>query len=189
MESHNEVSLQQCTYEAVRDKGSWSVTNVCRLLRAVKNCDKTYAERERTALAGGGGNFFSSSGPVVCSKDKLDKRSRSSSHSTYKTVLSCQLGCNGSQMHNVFLNQGMLGWNDRGTIAVQINVIPTGFGCQAQFFYRLHASISSPSLSSICPILCMFLFQLLFLHPCSCDFVLLSAHCFLLPCVCLSLSL
>ena len=74
-----------------------------------------------------------------------------------------------------------------GTIACRCVVLPIYLGCHAQHFYSLHSSLSSSSLSSLCPILRLCFFHLLFLHPSSCYFVF--SRSFSSSALCLSLSL
>ena len=50
------------------------------------------------------------------------------------------------------------------TMAFLFVVIPINFDCQAQHFYFLHSSLSSFSLSSLCPILRSFLFHFTYVH-------------------------
>ena len=74
-----------------------------------------------------------------------------------------------------------------GTIACRCVVLPIYLGCHAQHFYSLQSSLSSSSFSSLCPILRLCFFHLLFPHPSSCYFV--SSRSFSSSALCLSLSL
>ena len=104
-----------CVCGTVREKWPWNVTNVCRLMRAVKNCDETHVQRGRTALTGGGGACRGGFCRALCTSSIRRPRLADivsfpvENCASRRLCCLAQLCCNGSEIHDAFLYQGILG--------------------------------------------------------------------------------